>query len=291
MFEWSMNFFGRRLDVRRAQRAAAAALATSAPTSPRTSSTPPVPVASARWSPGCGSCSLARDAHPAAAEEVPLLPLEHRRVSRTRPAAASGSRRTAAVPRTWTRRCSSGSNGTSSAAAAARSRATHIQPLLKKFRCSHSNIAGSTYAALRPFGESHMLPRAAYVDPAVLALGERELLRRPLDLRRSQRRPDQARQPEGGPSRPPGQRAVDPRRGRGTARFRQRLPPPRARVAALRLHRRPSPLGWSYVPITRGPTSWLATCAPRGASRRCAASSSVRCGACRASKTTEPSKL
>ena len=70
--------------------------ARSVPSSSRTSSTLPVPVTSARWSPGSGSCSL---------------------------------------------------------------RATHIQPPPKKCRCSHSNTAGSTYAArgsirLSPNGRS-----------------------------------------------------------------------------------------------------------------------------------------
>ena len=41
--------------------------------------------------------------------------------------------------------------------------------------------------SLRPFGQSRMLPRDAYVSPRVFAYEQEQLLRRVLDLRRPRR--------------------------------------------------------------------------------------------------------
>ena len=87
--------------------------------------------------------------------------------------------------------------------------------------------------SLQPFGESVMLPRAAYVDPAVFAWEQKHFFGSGwtcVGFSSQLAQPgDQRAEPVGA-----GERAADPRRRRRAARLRQHLPPSRPRAAALR---------------------------------------------------------
>ena len=91
----------------------------------------------------------------------------------------------------------------------------------------------SLAAALRPFGESRMLPPAAYTSAEVFAWERRALLRRRLDVRGARVAAARGRRPAGRRDRG-GRRGHRARRGRDHQGVRQHLPAPRSRAAALR---------------------------------------------------------
>ena len=114
-------------------------------------------------------------------------------------------------------------------------------------------------AALAPFGQSRMLPREAYVDPAVFDWEQRAHLLR-LDLRRARGRPRRAGQPAGRVgSAPNGVLLVRGEDGDG-ARVRQHLPAPRPRTAGVRCDRQ--------APQHRLPVSLVVVQARRHAAQR-----------------------
>ena len=105
-------------------------------------------------------------------------------------------------------------------------------------------------ATLAPFGESRMLPRAAYVDPAVFAWEQRHIFSSWMCVGYAADLPEPGCAARGlGRHR---RRAADPRRGRRGARVREHLPAPRARAArsAARSAKRRSIVcpyhSWSY---------------------------------------------
>ena len=117
-------------------------------------------------------------------------------------------------------------------------------------------------AALAPFGQSRMLPREAYVDPAVFEWEQRNIFSgwtcvgHASDLAGVGAQRAVGERPE--------RHAVGARRRRHRPRVREYLQAPRTRIAGVRRNRQAAAA--SSARTTRGRTGWTAGCAMRPAS-------------------------
>ena len=117
----------------------------------------------------------------------------------------------------------------------------------KPRRIPPRSIRAELERSLLPFGQSRMLPRAAYVDPDVFAWEQRHFFDGGWMCVGPQRGPGRARRPAGRIARER-RGAPHPGPGRGAPRLRQRVQPPGPRAAAVwRVH--PARPGHLPVPL------------------------------------------